>query len=78
MRPGLIPGVNVDQVDIAAGCRAAAELGYSDETSQMVVEYALQRWSRGEEDGALRTIKGHIDLTSFYVIVAKAVTAGGE
>lgn len=77
MRTGLIPGVNVDRVDIAAGLRQAAKLGYDDATAQMVATYALQRHQRGEEEGAQKTWVHQYprDLTSWYVIVAAAVAA---
>ncbi len=77
MRPGLAPGVNVDKLDIGAGLREAAAMGFDDETSQMVAQYALQRWARGEEEGAIKTarIDGGIDLTSFYRMVAAAAAA---
>lgn len=68
----LTPGLNVDVIDVIAGAHEAAQIGYGDPQSQMVVEYALQRWARGEEDGALHTIRGFIDVTSFYRIVAAA------
>lgn len=68
---GLIPGVNVDKIDVAAGMAEAASIGYNDPQSQMVAEYALMRWRRGEEDGAVQTFLSHgIDLTSAYRIVA--------
>lgn len=71
----LTPGVNVDPIDVAAGCEMASRLGYNDGKSQMVVEYALMRRRHGEEGGAQRTALGHgIDLTSWYAIVAVAVT----
>ena len=71
----LTPGVNVDRVDVAAGLACARDIGYGDPQSQMVAEYALVRHARGEEDGAQRTIRGHISLTSWYVILAHAITA---
>lgn len=72
----LQPGVNVDTVNVAAGMQQAARFGYSDASSQTVVEYALMRHRRGEEDGAQRTALSHgIDLTSWYAILAVAVTS---
>lgn len=69
----LVPGWNVDKLDIAAGMRLAAEFGYDDAESQMVVEYALMRHRRGEEDGAQRSaLSGGIDLTTWYAILAAA------
>lgn len=69
----LTPGTNVDEVDVAAGMRLAAQFGYGDPEAQMVVEYALMRRRRGEEEGAQRTALSHgIDLTSWYAILAAA------
>ena len=75
MRHDLIPGVNVDRVDVAAGCRTAAQLGYGDLQAQMIVEYALMRHRRGEEDGAEHTWLAQFprDLTSWRAILAHAV-----
>lgn len=77
MRHGLVPGWNVDIVSVAAGMKQAAEFGYGSERDQMVVEYALMRHARGEEDGAERTALSHgIDLTSWYAIRAAAIASG--
>lgn len=74
MRPGLVPGENVDKVNIAEGMKLAAHFGYDSPGYQMVVEYALMRHARGEEDGAQRSaLSGGIDLTSWYAILARAV-----
>lgn len=76
MRPGFIVGVNVDPIDVAAGMRVAAQFGYDSPEHQMVAEYALRRWSRGEEEGGQRSaLSGGIDLTSWYAILAAARTA---
>jgi len=76
VKPGLVPGWNVDKLDIAAGVREAAVMGFDDGEAQMVAEYALQRWARGEEDGAIKTARaGGIDLTSLYRMVAAAHAA---
>jgi len=73
----LVAGVNVDAVDIAAGLAEAKQIGYGDPTAQMVVQYALQRHARGEESGAQSTWLHQFprDLTSWYAILATAVTA---
>ncbi|MBS9535599.1 hypothetical protein KIH27_18595 [Mycobacterium sp. M1] len=60
----LIAGVNADPIDIGAGLRALGECGYDEPRTRTVVEYALQRWARGEEEAAER---GAIDQ-SFYGI----------
>ena len=64
MRQGLIPGHNVDLVDIPAGLRELNACGYDELETRMVIEYALARWGRGEEDAAQR---GAIDR-SFHGI----------
>lgn len=73
----LQPGINADRVDIAAGLAEAARIGYGDDLAAMVVQYALQRWQRGEEDGAERTWLAEYprDLTSWRRILAAAVAA---
>lgn len=77
MRAGLIPGVNVDRVDVSAGLTFAASIGYGDATAQMVIDYALARHARGEEEGAQRTWLSQYpnDLTSWTMILAHAITA---
>lgn len=64
MRTGLIPGHNVDRIDVAAGLRELASIGYTEAETKMVIEYALMRWARGEEEAAER---GAIDR-AFYGI----------
>lgn len=78
LRPGLIPGVNVDRVDIDAGLAMAVTLNYDDPEAQMVTQYALQRWQRGEEEGADRTWIGQYphDLTSWRAILSAAIVNG--
>lgn len=72
----LVPEYNVDAVDINAGLRLAAQFGYDDSKSIMVLSYALRRHSRGEEDGAQRTaLSGGIALTSWYAILAAGIAA---
>ena len=73
----LVPGRNVDKVDVAAGMRQAAKSGYKSPYEQMVVEYALMRHARGEEAGAERTWISYYprNLTSWYMILAAAVAA---
>ena len=87
---GKQPGVNVDPIDVAAGMTKLAELGWSPERDArtfMVIEYALLRWGRGEEQQAerLAIAQGEtdpvfkaaaIDLTSWRVVLASAVAAG--
>lgn len=47
-----VPGYNVDALDIAAGLRELKACGYDDPKTVMVIEYALMRWTRGEEEAA--------------------------
>jgi hypothetical protein len=75
----LTPGVNVDAIDVEAGMTRAQRFGYDSPEHQMVIEYALMRHRRGEEDGAQRTaLSGGIDLTSWYAILASAITHGSH
>lgn len=64
MRHGLVVGHNVDRVDVEAGMNELANCGYDSPETKMVIEYALVRWARGEEEQAQR---GAIDQ-SFYGI----------
>jgi len=81
MRPGLIVGYNADPVDIEAGLRELVACGYDDtiETT-MIIQYALQRWARGEEEAAER---GAIDrdfhgiaFACWRRVLAAAVSSG--
>lgn len=79
MRPGLVVGRNVDRVDIAAGLKELKACGYTEAETVEVIKYALQRWSKGEEDKAQRmaideTFHG-IDLTSFTRVIAAAISS---
>lgn len=78
MRPGLIPGVNVDRVDVTTGLDAAKRIGYDDWRAQMVVEHCLMRHRRGEEEGAQQLWLSEYphDLTSWLMILAHAIVAG--
>jgi sugar phosphate isomerase/epimerase len=76
----LIPGHNLDRVDVAAGLKALKDCGYDDMHTVMVIEHALMRWARGEEDAAERGAVDRsfygIDLTSWYRVIAAARAAG--
>lgn len=74
----LVPGYNADVVDIAKGLAEAAKIGYGDDLAAMVVQYALQRHQRGEEDGAERTWLSEYprDLTSWKRILSAALVDG--
>ena len=75
----LVPSYNVDRINVKAGLDAALNLGYDTLRNAMVIEYSLMRHGRGEEDGAERSaLSGGIDLTSWRVILAHAITAEME
>lgn len=78
MRPELIPGRNVDLVDVPAGLKMAASLGYDDWQAQMVVEQALMRWRRGEEESGEKLWISEYprDLTSWKAVLAAALAPG--
>lgn len=82
MRPGLIPGHNVDRVDVAAGMRELAACGYEDPRTQMVIEYALRRWQRGEEaaaeKGATDTSAHGISISCWKRVLASAVSVANQ
>jgi hypothetical protein len=71
-----VPGHTVDRVNIAAGIRELRACGYESPQTAMVIEYALMRWARGEEEQAQRgaidaTFHG-INLTSWLRVIAAA------
>jgi hypothetical protein len=74
-------GRNLDRIDVASGLRELGACGYSEPHTAMVIEYALKRWARGEEDaaerGAIDRSFHGIDLTSWMRVLA-AARAGGE
>ena len=81
MRPGLITGVNVDAIDVDAGMRELVACGCpkTDQVRHWVIQYALERWARGEEEAAQRgaidqSFHG-IDLTSWLRVLAAARAA---
>jgi hypothetical protein len=82
MRAGLKPGHNVDVVDVAAGMRELSACGYAEPETRMVIEYALMRWSRGEEEQAERgAIDGGfhgISFTCWRRVLAAAIAKGGS
>lgn len=77
----LVPGVNVDRIDVAAGMRELTACGWGDASpeTRMVVEYALTRWARGEEEaaerGAIDRSFHGIDFTSWRRVLAAARAA---
>ena len=79
MRHNLIPGHNVDRIDVAAGLRELSAMGYTHAYTIEVIKHALMRWIRGEEEQAER---GAIDqdfygiaLTCWRRVLAAAVAA---
>lgn len=81
MRTGLIIGVNVDCIDIAAGMRELAACGYptTEVERHMVIQYALQRWARGEEEAAQRVAIDKsfhgIDITCWLRVLSAAMAS---
>lgn len=78
----LVPGVNVDRIDVQAGLDALKVAGWGDASTEtrMVIEYALVRWAKGEEAAAERmaidkSFHG-IDYTSWRMVLAHARAAG--
>lgn len=73
----LVPGVNVAKIDVAAGLRAAYEIGFTLGEDQMAIGMFLNEFRRGEEDSAqkrfLRSFAN--DLTSWTRILAAAMAA---
>lgn len=80
MRHNLMPGYNVDYVDVDAGLRELAACGYDHRETKMTIAYALTRWARGEEEGAIKTATNKdlngVSLTCWYRIIAAAVAEG--
>lgn len=79
MRHDLIPGHNVDRIDVNAGLRELKACGYNDTRTSLVISYALNRWARGEEDQARKSAIDQsfhgVTLTSWYRILAAAKAA---
>jgi hypothetical protein len=77
MRPYLIPGRNVDIIDVEAGLKELAACSYTDPYTIVIIDYALRRWARGEEEaaqrGAIDTSNFGVTLTCWYRILAAAI-----
>ncbi len=75
-----VPGYNVDPVDVGAGLALLEKFGYDDSRTRMVIEYALQRWARGEEVAAERSAIDKafhgVDYTTWRAVLAAAVAKG--
>ena len=80
MRTGLITGHNVDPVDVKAGMVELTLCGYEEPETRMVIEHALMRWARGEEEqaerGAIDQSFHGITFTCWRRILAAAVASG--
>lgn len=76
MRTGLVPGHNVDRINVGAGLRELAACGYSEPETSFVIQHALMRWARGEEEqaqrGAIDSSFHGISLTCWYRVLAAA------
>jgi hypothetical protein len=82
MRHGLIPGHNVDKLNIPAGLKELSAMGVYDVETHTVIEYALMRWARGEEEqaerGAIDQSFNGIDFGSWRRVLAAACAAGAQ
>lgn len=80
---GLVPGVNVDRVNVAAGIRELERCGCNDDwRTREVITYALHRWAKGEEAAAERgaidqTFHG-VSLTVWRRVLAASVAAAPQ
>lgn len=77
-----ISGYNVDRIDVAAGLRELRACGYDEPKTTMVIEYALMRWARGEEEeakrGAIDRSFHGINLTCWLRVLAAAMAQALE
>lgn len=84
MRTNFVPGANVDRIDVAAGMRELVACGYPETEWErhMVIEHALQRWKRGEEEAAQRGATDHtfhgIGVIAWIRVVAAARAAAEQ
>ena len=76
MRQGLVPGYNLDKINVKAGLEELAKTDYNDSRTIMVIEYNLNRWTRGEEaaaqKGAIDKDFHGVDLTTWIRVLAAA------
>lgn len=76
MRHTLIAGHNVDRIDVGAGLRELEACGYTDPCTKIVIEHALMRWMRGEEEqaerGAIDADFHGINFTSWRRVLSAA------
>lgn len=83
MRHNLVVVHNVDRLDIPSGMRELAACGYDDDPhTRMVIEYALQRHARGEEEqarkGAIDQSFHGISFTCWTRVLAAAMAGAQE
>lgn len=80
-RRPLIPGFNVDKLNIEAGMAELVKCGYpvTETRTHWVISYALYRWAHGEETHAQRAAVDQsfhgIDLTSWLRVLSAAKAA---
>lgn len=80
----LVPGVNLDSLNIDAGLKELVNCGYPETEVErhMVIQYALQRWARGEEEAAQRGAIDHsfhgITLTSWIRVISAAMVGANK
>jgi hypothetical protein len=74
-----VDGYNVDRIDVKAGLNELTACGYDEPETIMVIEYALMRWARGEEQdaqrGAIDRAFHGINLTCWLRVLAAARAA---
>ena len=85
MRAGLMRGHNVDRLDIDSGMRELSACGWpaTDDGANLktrcVIDFALHRWHRGEEDAAQRMAINHefhgIPLACWLRVLSAAMAA---
>lgn len=79
----LVPGHNVDKLSIVDGLQMGVRCGYIYPREQVLIDYALRRWARGEEADAehmivISGVEGvKVDFTSWRMILAAAM-AGAQ
>lgn len=79
----LVPGYNVDPINVEAGMKMLRQCGYEPNMERdMVIEYALTRWARGEEEqaerGAIDASFHGINFTSWRMVLAAAIAGAQE
>lgn len=82
MRQGLVPGYNVDKINVKAGLEELTKIGYTDSRTIMVIEYNLNRWAKGEEEAAQKAAIDKdfygVDLTTWIRVLAAAMGKANE